>query len=129
LAAADAQVISLVDDDASLRRSFRNLLMSVGFRVEAFASAEAFLASPQSERSACLVLDLRMPGMSGLELLRHLAATGSRVPTIVLTAHGDDAARQQSLEAGAVAFLGKPFHSEVLIHAIRTVVNRGVPDA
>jgi FixJ family two-component response regulator len=129
VAASDAQVISLVDDDASLRRSFRNLLTSVGFHVEAFASAEAFLASPHRERTACLVADLRMPGMSGLELLRHLAATGARVPTIVLTAHGDDAARQQSLRAGAVAFLGKPFHSETLIEAIRTALDQGVHDA
>ena len=129
MAASDAQVISIVDDDASLRRSFRNLLTSVGFRVEAFASAESFLESPHRERTACLVVDLRMPGMSGLELLRHLAAKGARVPTIVLTAHGDDAAREQSLQAGAVAFLGKPFHSETLIEAIRTAVNREEHDA
>jgi FixJ family two-component response regulator len=119
-------MISIVDDDASLRRSFRNLLMSVGFQVEAFPSAEAFLASPHQERTACLVVDLRMDGMSGLELLRHLAASGSRVPTIVLTAHGDEVAREQSLQAGAVAFLGKPFHSETLVEAIRTALNREV---
>jgi FixJ family two-component response regulator len=122
-------MISIVDDDASLRRSFRNLLMSVGFQVEAFPSAEAFLASPHRERTACVVVDLRMDGMSGLELLRHLAASGSRVPTIVLTAHGDEAAREQSLQAGAVAFLGKPFHSEILIEAIRTALNGEVHDA
>jgi FixJ family two-component response regulator len=122
-----AQVIAVVDDDASLRRSLKNLLTSVGFQVEAFGSAEAFLASPPPENTVCMVLDLRMDGMSGLELLRHLAATGSRVPVIVLTAHGDDAARQQCLEAGARAFFKKPFHAETLVEAIRRSLDRNGP--
>src|SRR5207249_2993835 len=103
------RVVCVVDDDASLRRSLRNLLMSVGFRVETFQSAEAFLDSVHRENTGCLVLDLRMTGMNGLDLLRHLAARGSRIPVIILTAHGDDETRQRSLQAGAVAFLTKPF--------------------
>jgi len=76
----DRRLVSIVDDDASLRRSLRNLLMSVGLRVETFESAEAFLDSVHRENTGCMVLDLRMPGMSGLDLLRHLAARGTRIP-------------------------------------------------
>jgi FixJ family two-component response regulator len=112
-------VVCVVDDDESLRRSVRNLLSSVGFRVETFASAEEFLESPQRANAGCLVLDLRMAGMNGLDLLRHLASTGSRIPAIVLTAHGDEEARRQSFEAGAVAFLVKPFRSNALVDAVR----------
>jgi len=122
LANRGGRVVSVVDDDLSLRRSLRNLLSSVGFEVETFESAEAFLASDARERAACLVLDLRMPGMGGLDLLSHLAATGSRIPVIVLTAHGDDDARRRSLDAGAVAFLIKPFQSAALLDAIQRVV-------
>ena len=116
------RVVCVVDDDASLRRSLRNLLMSVGFRVETFQSAEAFLDSVHHENTGCLVLDLRMTGMNGLDLLRHLAATGSRIPVIILTAHGDDETRQRSLQAGAVAFLTKPFQSTTLLDAVRTAL-------
>jgi len=116
------RVVCVVDDDASLRRSLRNLLMSVGYRVETFQSAEAFLDSVHHENTGCLVLDLRMTGMNGLDLLRHLAATGSRIPVIILTAHGDDETRQRSLQAGAVAFLTKPFQSATLLDAVRTAL-------
>ena len=113
------EMVSVVDDDQSLRRSLRNLLTSVGFQVETFASAEDFLSSNQQGDTGCLVLDLRMGGMNGLDLLRHLAASGSRIPAVILTAHGDDDARQRSLEAGAVAFLGKPFRVDALLEAVR----------
>ena len=116
------QVVCVVDDDESLRRSVRNLLSSVGFRVETFASAEEFLESTHRANTGCLVLDLRMAGMNGLDLLRHLAATGSRIPVIILTAHGDEEARRRSLEAGAVAFLGKPFRGEALLDAVKTAL-------
>jgi len=96
----ETQAVSIVDDDASLRRSLRNLLTSVGLRVETFASAEDFLRSVQRETTDCLVLDLRMAWMNGLDLLRHLAVTGSRTPVVMLTAHGDEEARRQTLEAG-----------------------------
>ena len=112
-------VVVIVDDDESLRRSVRNLLMSVGFRVETFSSAEAFLQSDRRDRTGCLVVDLRMGGMSGIDLLASLAAADVRIPAIVLTAHGDDESRRRSVAAGAVAFLGKPFHGDALIDAVR----------
>ena len=116
------QVVCVVDDDESLRRSVRNLLSSVGFRVETFASAEEFLESTHRGNTGCLVLDLRMAGMNGLDLLRHLGAMGSRIPVIILTAHGDEEARRRSLEAGAVAFLGKPFRGDALLDAVKTAM-------
>jgi len=120
----DRQIVSIVDDDESLRRSLRNLLGSAGFRVETFASAEAFLQSIHQEQTGCLVLDLRMPGMSGFDLLTHLSGTGSRIPAVILTAHGDDEARQRSLQAGAVAFLSKPFNGNALLEAVRTALDQ-----
>jgi FixJ family two-component response regulator len=118
----DRPVISIVDDDASLRRSVGNLLASVGFQVETFPSAETFLESVHRDRTGCLVLDLRMPGMGGLELLRHLTATGSGIPVVILTAHADDETRQRTLEAGAVRVLEKPFRSGNLLDAVRTAI-------
>ena len=94
----DVRLVSIVDDDGSLRRSVRNLLTSVGFRVETFVSAEAFLGSIHRENTGCLVLDLQMPGMTGLDLLAHLAATDSRIPAIILTAHGDDEAPLNNIQ-------------------------------
>ena len=119
----DRAVVSIVDDDASLRRSVRNLLRSVGFRVETFPSAEEFLRSAERENTGCLVVDLRMTGMSGLDLLRHLAAERSRVAVVVLTALGDEETRQRSLQAGAVAFLKKPFHGDALCDAVRAALD------
>jgi FixJ family two-component response regulator len=120
-------LVSVVDDDASLRRSVQNLLASVGFRVETFASAEDFLGSSHREQTRCLVLDLRMPGMTGFELLARLAALGSLIPVIVLTAHNDDEARRRTVQAGAVAFLGKPFRGDHLLDAVRAALGRGDP--
>jgi FixJ family two-component response regulator len=121
----NGKLVSVVDDDASLRRSLRNLLMSAGFRVETFESAEAFLESSWRDSTGCLVLDVRMPGMGGLGLLRHLAMSGLRIPVIILTAHGDEDTRQRSLQAGAVAFLGKPVQGAALLDAVRGAL--GVP--
>jgi FixJ family two-component response regulator len=120
----NTEIVSVVDDDASLRRSVRNLLTSVGFLVQAFASAEEFLESPHRANTGCLVLDLRMAGMNGLDLLKHLGAIGSQIPVVILTAHGDDEARRRALEAGAVAFLGKPFRGDALLEAVRAALNR-----
>ena len=117
----DRPVVSVVDDDESLRRALRNLLRSVGFGVETFASAEEFLRSAQRENTGCLVLDLRMTGMSGLDLLRHLAVADSPIPVVILTAHGDE----EALRAGAVAFLDKPFHSAALLDAVRAALHGG----
>jgi len=118
----DGRVVCIVDDDASLRRSLRNLLMSAGFPVETFQSAEAFLDWVDRDRIGCVVLDLRMAGMSGLDLLKQLVVTGSRIPAIMLTAHADDETRRRSLEAGAVAFLEKPVRSAVFLDAVRTAL-------
>ena len=109
-----------MDDDASLRRSLRNLLTSAGFGVETFPSAAAFLESVPRQNIGCIVLDLRMAGMSGLQLLRSLGVTGSRIPVIILTAHGDEDTRQRTLQAGAVAFFEKPFQCAVLVDAVRS---------
>ena len=119
---SDRPVISVVDDDESLRRSLSNLLRSVGFGVETFASADEFLRSAQRENTGCLVLDLRMTGMSGLDLLRHLAVRDSPIRVVILTAHGDEETRRRSLQAGAVAFLDKPFHSDALLDAVRAAL-------
>jgi FixJ family two-component response regulator len=121
----DTRIVSIVDDDESLRRALRNLLGSVGFRVETFASAETFLQSTHRERTGCLVLDLWMPGMNGLDLLRHLSAAGARIPAVILTAHGDDETRERSLQSGAVAFLRKPFNGTALLDAVRTALDQG----
>jgi FixJ family two-component response regulator len=116
--------IAVVDDDASLRRSLCNLLRSRGFTAEAFASAEEFLSSTtRRELSGCLVLDLRMSGMSGLDLLHQLRAAGADIPVVVLTAQGDEGTRQRCLEAGAVAFLVKPFRADMLLAEILAALN------
>src|SRR5207244_8395286 len=106
------QVVCVVDDDESLRRSVRNLLSSVGFRVETFASAEEFLESTHRANAGCLVLDLRMGGMNGLDLLGHLAATGSRIPVIIVTAKDDEEVGRRTLETGAIAFIRNTFRRD-----------------
>ena len=122
MAKGEAQVVCVVDDDASLRRSLRNLLASVGLAVETFESAETFLEVLDRDRIGCVVLDVRMGGISGLELLRILAGGGSRIPVIMLTAHGDAETRRKSLEGGAVAFLEKPVRSAALLEAVRSAL-------
>ena len=96
--------------------------MSAGLSVETFESAEVFLKSGSLDKTSCLVLDLRMPGMGGLGLLRHLAESGTRIPVIILTAHGDDDMRQRTLQAGATALLEKPVGGPVLLEAIRSAL-------
>jgi FixJ family two-component response regulator len=111
-------LIAIVDDDDALRNSLDNLIRSVGFRTQGFASAEAFLRANQAPETACLILDVRMPGMSGLELQRHLVAANWQIPIIFITSHSDDDARERALEAGAVDFLYKPCREEDLLNAI-----------
>ena len=111
-------LIAIVDDDDALRNSLDNLLRSVGFRVHGFASAEAFLRSDQARETACLILDVRMPGMNGLELQRRMVAANWQIPIILITSHTDDEARARALAAGAVAFLYKPCREDDLLHAI-----------
>ena len=115
-------LIVVVDDDASMRGALRNLLRSVGFRATAFASAEEFLQASQLQDTACAIVDVRMPGMSGLELQQHLATIQYPIPLIFITAHGDAEARARALRAGAVDFLYKPFSEEVLLRAIQSAL-------
>jgi FixJ family two-component response regulator len=117
-------LISIVDDDEALRRSLDNLVRSAGLRACGFASAEAFLESNQLSETDCLVLDIRIPGMSGLELQRQLAAASSDVPIIFMTAYESGDQRKQALEAGAVAFLNNPFDEEDLLNAIDTALKK-----
>ena len=115
-------LIAVVDDDASMRGALRNLLRSVGLRAEAFASAEEFLHAGRLQDTACLIVDVRMPRMSGLELQQHLAMTHCPIPLIFITAHGDEATRERALRAGAVDFLYKPFREAVLLSAIQSAL-------
>ena len=119
----ETALISIVDDDESIREAIQSLLRSVGFRAKTFASAEQFLQSDQIENTACLILDVRMPGMSGLELQRRLMATQCRIPIVFVTAHGDEEARSRALQEGAVEFLLKPFSEEALLNAIQVALH------
>src|SRR5262249_45960123 len=116
--------IAIVDDDDSLRTSLDDLLRAIGFRAHGFASAEAFLRSPYMQEAACLMLDVRLPGMSGLALQRQMVAANCPIPTIFITSHTDDEARARALEAGAVAFLYKPCREHDLLQAIDVALKR-----
>lgn len=115
-------IISVVDDDASMRQALRGLLKSAGFPAEVFASAEEFLNSGRLDHTACLVLDIRMPGMSGMDLRDRLVASGHTIPIIFITAHGDEDARSRALENGAIDLLQKPFSDEALLTAVSRAV-------
>ena len=117
---ADLQsVIFVVDDDPSVRRSLTNLLHSVGFQVEAFSTALEYLASPEVDALGCLVVDVRLPGMSGLDLQREVARAAVPRPIVFITGHGDIPMAVQAIKAGAVEFLTKPFRDQDLLDAIR----------
>jgi FixJ family two-component response regulator len=108
-----------------MRNALQGLLKSVGLQAQAFASAEEFLQSGEQRQIACLIADIRMPGMSGLELQAKLNAERCRIPTIFITAHGDAKMRMQALRAGAVEFLAKPFDDEVLLGNVRAALENG----
>jgi FixJ family two-component response regulator len=116
--------ISIVDDDASIREALKSLMRSVHFNVDAFASAEEFLASDRSRDTSCLILDVYLPGMSGFELQKRLNAERPGIPIIFITAHSDDVSRQRALNAGAIDFLGKPVRREALFKAIQSAIER-----
>ena len=116
------KLIAILDDDDSMRIALQGLLKSVGLPAEAFASAEEFLGSGRQYKTACLIADIRMPGMSGLELQAQLNAERCKIPTIFITAHGDTKMRMQALRAGAVEFLLKPFDDEVLLESVRAAL-------
>ena len=111
-------LISIIDDDEAIRRSLDDLIRSAGLRALGFSSAEAFLQSNQMSEIDCLILDLCLPGMSGLELQRQLAEDNFDLPIILMTAHERGDQRRQAVEAGAVAFLNKPFEEADLLNAI-----------
>jgi FixJ family two-component response regulator len=116
------KLVAIVDDDDSMRNALDGLLKAVGFPAQAFASAEEFLKSGQQHQTSCLIADIRMPGMSGLELQAKLNAERCKIPIIFITAHGDAKMRIQALRAGAVEFLSKPFDEEVLLESVRAAV-------
>jgi len=114
------RVIGIVDDDESVRMAIRSLLRSLGFKVETFGSAEDLLRSARLDDIACLIVDLRLSGMSGVDLQRQLLAAKRELPIIFISAHDDPVAQRQALTAGALAFLRKPFSETALIDAIRS---------
>jgi FixJ family two-component response regulator len=116
------RLVAIVDDDESMRIALHGLLRAVGVPAQAFASAETFLESGQQHETACLIADIRMPGISGLELQAKLNAERCRIPTIFITAHGDSEMRMQALRAGAVEFLTKPFDDEVLLESVHAAL-------
>jgi FixJ family two-component response regulator len=121
---AESFLVTIVDDDASMRNSTRRLIRSFGFRAEAFASGREFLDSGCLTETACLILDLRMPGTDGLELQRLLANANHRIPIIFVTAYASDDEQRRATQAGALDFLRKPVSEQALISAIQTVRTR-----
>jgi FixJ family two-component response regulator len=117
-------VVFVVDDDPSVRRAIKRLVESVGLRVELFGSAQEFLASERPDSPNCLVLDIRLPGMSGLDFQRELADAGIHIPIIFITAHGDIPMTVRAMKAGAVEFLTKPFRDQDLLDAIQQGLER-----
>jgi FixJ family two-component response regulator len=116
------KLVAIVDDDDSMRNALHGLLQSADLPAQAFASAEEFLNSGQQHQIACLIADIRMPGMSGLELQAQLNTQRCRIPIIFITAHGDEKMRMQALRAGAVEFMAKPFNDEALLESVRAAL-------
>jgi FixJ family two-component response regulator len=121
---SDEPIVFVVDDDRSIRDATRSLLASVGLRVETFRTAQEFLAAHRPDAPACLVLDVRMPGLSGLDLQRELSATETPIPIIFITGHGDVPMSVEAMKAGAVEFLTKPFRDQQLLDAIQIALER-----
>jgi len=117
-------IVFVVDDDPSVRSAIKRLILCVGLQVELFESAQEFLASKLPNVPSCLVLDVRLPGISGLALQRHLAEANVQIPIIFITAHGDVPMTVRALKAGAVEFLTKPFHDQDLLDAIQLALER-----
>lgn len=120
----DAPVVFIVDDDASVRRSVQDLLSSVALRSEAFATPQEFLDSKRADRPGCLVLDVRLPGMSGLDCQRRLAEAGVTIPIIFITGHGDVPVTVRAMKSGAVEFLTKPVRPQELLDAVQQALDR-----
>lgn len=119
----ETRIVSIVDDDESIRGALQGLMKMAGIPALVFASAEEFLDSGQQSRTGCLIADIRMPGMSGLQLQSKLNSDHHRIPIIFITAHGDENVRIEAVRAGAVEFLTKPFDKEVLLDSVRAAFN------
>jgi FixJ family two-component response regulator len=117
-------MISIIDDDASVRVATNRLVRSLGYIAHTFASAEEFLASSQANDTSCVIADVQMPGMSGIELQSHLLAQGRRLPIIFITAFPEESARTRALNAGAVCFLTKPFDGPTLVRHLDAILQR-----
>ena len=122
-----ASLVSVVEDDQFFRESMRRLMRSLGYSVEAFPSAADFLASPRLVETACLIADVHMPAMTGLELHRHLIAAGYAIPTILVTAYPDDDVRTRALKDGVVCYLRKPVDEKHLMRCLRAALQSGEP--
>ena len=112
-------LVAIVDDDKSIREATSNLLESMGWSTATFEDATSFLRSPQRRSAACVVADVRMPGLTGFEMYEELVASGEGIPTVLITAYPDDAVRARASEAGILCCLGKPFAPEELLHCVR----------
>jgi FixJ family two-component response regulator len=124
---AKAPLITIVEDDEFFRESMRRLMRSLGYTVEAFPSAADFLASRRLDETACLIADIHMPGMTGVELCARLIDAGHKIPTILVTAYPDDATRGRALKDGIVCYLLKPFDDNDLMDCVRKAVEGGKP--
>lgn len=121
----EAPLISIVDDDESVREATKGLMRAVGFIAETFASATDFLKADGARRTSCLIVDMQMPGMTGLELYGRLVASGNPIPTILITAYSDDRVRARALKAGVMCYLSKPFSEGDLLGCIQSALRRG----
>ena len=119
-------MVAVIDDDEAFRTALQRLLKAAGFPVRSFASAEDFLKSGQQHETGCLITDIRMPGMSGLDLQAKLSAEHCPIPTIFITAHGDEKMRLQAMRGGAVKFLAKPFDGAILLEAVFVALDSGI---
>ena len=117
-------IIAIVDDDEPLREALGSVMKAAGFATNTFATAEEFLDSATQLETACLILDVRLPGMSGIELQKELADANSAIPIIFVTAHGDESLRDLVMKSGAAGFLNKPVRSDALLREIRSAVAR-----
>ena len=120
---ATGVLIAVVDDDESVRRATRRLLRAAGFEAETYASGTEFLEAIKHSRPSCIIVDLHMPGMSGLEVQSRLAVSGFEIPVLFITAYDDPGARDRALQAGAVSYLRKPFTEEALLQAIDSAIS------
>src|SRR5436190_19853028 len=121
---SDKSIVYVVDDDISIRDALQNLLRSVGLTVKIFSTPQEFLASQRPETAGCLVLDIRLPGLSGIDLHRRLIESNIQIPVIFITAHGDIPMSVQAMKAGAVEFLTKPFRDQDLMDAVQVAIER-----